>query len=1535
MMNRYQRMIVWLISLIPSLVMIVMGGGFVVRQANAVLNDVNWVLVSELQNQFGREVSVGRTTIRPFGTAVLEDVQIAAEKKLYQGKMLSIPRICIKYNLDSIFNGRGAGSVSRITVYQPTANIVRRKDGSINILDLVKKKTGPSGPPFTGEVEIQGANVLFTDYRAKTPQTPAITKISDLTGKVIASGQPVYQFSGTTKGADGRLNRAWIAGQYDGTRRTLDIDITGDGVDSAYWSSYFGIARFLKISQGVVNGSIGLHFDLTGKSGLSVGGVFKVSDAVVQLPMFNKPVKRVYGSVAVMSENVLVNCTGDIEGTKTHVTGSVNGFSSSKLDLVAESTSADYNGIMRSLKLPKSARMLRLNGAGPLKAGITGPTSDPVISVSGSVPGASILGYKAQNIRLAGVYRRDGIEFRSVNCNIMGGKVALEGTASLGKTQELSIRGCARKITLAKLPLPNNIKTSGVGNASFSIQGLLSKPQVVADASASDINVAGFKVNKVNARIKYDGKDFHVTRLRAVGGPAGSVALAGQLSTKSLQIYVKTDGADLGQLTGLLGLDGLKGTGYIRGWVKGTLSKPRFAGDAELFEGSFKEYPIDYARVSLSGDTSGVRISQAIARMYPAELKLSGQIGRLTAERIPFQLDGDVDRLTIKKLTDLLGRQIDLTGTISGSVDASGIYVKQAVTGKSHFIQLEANSSLKLEHATAYGLPVSEAQAQVGYLNDKLKVSNARLTSDEAVLDVSGQVALSTNELNFKANVAGLNLARIRDKIKDYAIVGGVMKADGTVTGTISNPSLSVQASVSGLSVNGRAFELAKIEGNYVDGNVASFNAELGRGKQSMTFSAANFNPRSNHLDSASGELKNVSLVDMRDILVESPYAASPRAAGLQKVLANVPRINSGDVNASFEVSGSLEKPSGNISLKAADVGLDIRKIESIQLEATAVDGLVTLKKAAAESQQAILTLKGSYSIPEGNVNLEVDASNFDLSTLSAWIGSKAPGGIMSVYADVKGSIDAPSIIASVDVLKPSYAGVVFDAFRLGKLDVKKDSIEISDVFLASGSHQAVASGKLPWSWDEFKIPTDKPIALTASIKEQSLSLIHSFTGGLFDKARTQGTIEGSLDVAGKISDPQLTGKFKVQNGTLAVRNFSNEFSNLNIDLGFDGNRITVNQLSADSSLGGNISVIPGGYITLGEIKSSKVDLQLAANGLIMGEKNLLGMKEDILTRLDAGIALTGSLAAPVIADRDIEKELTSKTRVKIPGGVTISSSKFVFAAPEGESKPMNLKFPVNPRFDVSLRVGTNVWIAPPSMAMRVLGSGSLSGELSAMKLAADLKIAEGTLKLASSRLRVNSGGEIKFVFAPPSPLDLGVDFKASTSTMAKDQFDKPQRYRIDIAVSGTVADLKVNLESTPSGLSNEKMLAALGKVEGLLQADTQAQLQKEIGSVLTAVGSSTLLAPIETLFADKLGFEQFSVDYNPERPLSLYVSKPLFNNVYLTYFRRLTSRLTGTNEDTSYEVSLGYRFSDRYSFIFRVDDKPSTALNAQYTIQF
>ncbi|MCL5103956.1 MAG: translocation/assembly module TamB, partial [Armatimonadetes bacterium] len=130
-----------------------------------------------------------------------------------------------------------------------------------------------------------------------------------------------------------------------------------------------------------------------------------------------------------------------------------------------------------------------------------------------------------------------------------------------------------------------------------------------------------------------------------------------------------------------------------------------------------------------------------------------------------------------------------------------------------------------------------------------------------------------------------------------------------------------------------------------------------------------------------------------------------------------------------------------------------------------------------------------------------------------------------------------------------------------------------------------------------------------------------------------------------------------------------------------------------------------------------------------------------------------------------------------------------------------------------------------------------------------------------------------------------------------------------------------------------EQMLAALGHVEGIF-AGGEAALQNELGNILTAVGSSTLFAPVETLFVEKFGFEQFSLEYGPTQPLALYVSRKLFNKVYVSYYGRLSSQYANVN-DVEYEVSVGYRFSDRYQFSVGVDNQETATVQTQYTGAF
>jgi hypothetical protein len=330
------------------------------------------------------------------------------------------------------------------------------------------------------------------------------------------------------------------------------------------------------------------------------------------------------------------------------------------------------------------------------------------------------------------------------------------------------------------------------------------------------------------------------------------------------------------------------------------------------------------------------------------------------------------------------------------------------------------------------------------------------------------------------------------------------------------------------------------------------------------------------------------------------------------------------------------------------------------------------------------------------------------------------------------------------------------------------------------------------------------------------------------------------------------------------------------------------------------------------------------ANGLSIIERNALGLQEDVSLQLDAGLSVTGDPRAPLVANANVGG---------VPGGITMHDARVAFVSSAiPERRPVAVPF-INPTFDVAIRIGENVVIAPPTMTLTVTGEGSVSGSLAQPIIALEMTIQEGSLRLAVSRLTVVTGGKLYVRYSPPQESEIRVDFQASTTVMAMNSLGQRERHVITVNVKGPVTNLEIDLSSTPADLSREQMLAALGHVSGIF-AGGEIGLQNELGNILTAVGTSTIFAPVESLFVEQLGFEQFSLEYSLGQPLAIYVSRRLWGNFFISYYGVLTSNFTSPN-DVAYLLGLGYRFGPKYQFTMFVDNMQNGSFQMQYTQAF
>jgi translocation and assembly module TamB len=1077
----------------------------------------------------------------------------------------------------------------------------------------------------------------------------------------------------------------------------------------------------------------------------------------------------------------------------------------------------------------------------------------------------------------------------------MGGQATMTGAVRLSDGARLKLAGRVNNLPLQCVPGIAGVTASGLADVTFAINGPSSSPVVTAGFNVGSGRVDKTRFSSASGEVTYTGNTVHVSRITVLDVFGGRVQARGSLSKSRIGIELAAEGIDLASAGKMARRPDIGGVGYFRGRVSGLLSNPGVTGVLEVFDGRYGKYQIDYLRAAVASDGRRVRVAAGTARLFPAELNFSGILQGLGTDRINVSAKGHVERLTVQQLAELLGRDYSASGAVVGDIQIDGVYARRSERPLSGLV---ASADLRVEDGMVFGYPISSAKAVAELRDGILTIPELSIVTQEAKLGVAGVYSLDTRAVEGNIHLSDLNLARISDRINAYVTLTGIASAQGTISGLLDAPSLSVGGKITGFTVNGISLDDAYWQADYFDGVVKSVEVGLRRGQQLYSLRVADYNIASNCLTAAVGVVRDALVPDLWDVLIRSPFLGTPEGAGLRQSLSRIPRLTSGVANCSIELRGCLANPDGLLSLTAENVGFDVQKVQRVELVASTKDGVVVLDKALASSGETSLIAVGNPLYANGNVQLDVSAQNLDLQRLRPWLGENTPSGLSSAEFSVTGDVRQPKVVGSIEVVNPSLHGAGFDRLRASRIEVKTDRVEFSDIILAVGKHQAVAQGYLPWDWSNYSVPEDKPLEFSARLNKQDLSIIGKFWK-LVETVRTTGDIEAQLDVQGTLAAPSMSGSFKVNKGTVALRGLTSDLTNIDVDIAFDGDKILVNQFTAQSSGGGSLVVQQGSYVTIGN--PGEFDVMVSASGLTVSEKNLLGFQEDVVLRVDAGLAIKGPLRSPIVAD----------ALGGVPG-LLIYDSRLAFLVPEAMPERKQTAFEINPSFNVSIKIGRDVIVAPPNVSLRVAGGGDLTGTLNSPVLKLAMRVDEGSIRLAASRLHVVPGGQIVATYAPPAEPEIRVDFTATSYVTALGPFNRRERYEIILGVSGLAKNMQISLTSKPGGLSREQMLASLGHIEGVFTSGEEG-LKQELGNLLTAVGASTLFAPIEALFVERLGFEQFTLEYSSISPLSLFFSTKLFGNFYMSYYQQLLASYANV-KDAAWEFRFGYRFKRFYS---------------------
>ncbi len=519
---------------------------------------------------------------------------------------------------------------------------------------------------------------------------------------------------------------------------------------------------------------------------------------------------------------------------------------------------------------------------------------------------------------------------------------------------------------------------------------------------------------------------------------------------------------------------------------------------------------------------------------------------------------------------------------------------------------------------------------------------------------------------------------------------------------------------------------------------------------------------------------------------------------GLQVSLKNARVQDVRAINADIAGSYSPEQvdfPTFRVTSSMGDVSAVI---------AARNDVLRVSEIAVRQGGRALLS--GSLSIPldlrtparpetlvPTNGPLFADLVSSDIAIGSLFPKGQAPGtGTARVSITARGTIDAPNarVIVTGSGLQAKAAATLAPASLEADFTLLGSQLSLKARVAQPSISPIEIAGDVPLPLAQIlhnrEVDPQSPIQLSIRVPSSSLVVVTRIVPAV---RFIQGTAEASIDVAGTIAKPVLSGDAAID--LAAVRMADPDMPSVNgfrADLAFAGNRLTFRQFGGNLS-GGRFDVTGG--VLFSDLVNPVIDLHFISHG------DLILRNEDVTVRADSDVRVSGPFAATTVS-----------------GDIGITKSRF-FKEIEilplelpGQPAPKPPTLPAaNPSLDIApfrdWKIALKIHTKDPFIIQGNLAQGAalidltLGGTGKAPTLDGTVRIENFVASLPFSKLNVTNG----FVyFTKDDPFIPQLNIQAASSL---------QDYNINVFIYGTATDPKTVMSSEPP-LPQEDIVALL-----------------------------------------------------------------------------------------------------------------------------
>ena len=1060
----------------------------------------------------------------------------------------------------------------------------------------------------------------------------------------------------------------------------------------------------------------------------------------------------------------------------------------------------------------------------------------------------------------------------------------LEFAGSLGHEVDIHLvsrnmedfRPALSLVTNPPARLPAQLDAGGIARVDAKIVGAMSAPNISGHLAVTKFRVEQRHFDQLvadvaasNARIAVDNANLQRDSLMAAF--QGAVGLNHWAIKPSAPVTANAS-IQNGNLLDVLAFTGrsdvpVNGDLSLQAHVSGTVGDPQGNATFQVSKGMAYGEPLDLVQGEVTYGGQKIAIPSLRIASGPAQANLNATFehppGVFSDGMIRIHLD--TNQIALAKLERLQKQPAELNGNIQVNLDAD-LALRQT-NGQSGLRLMTVNGT-----AAANGL--SRQGRSLGNVNARVQTSGSRVQFQLAsnfsgsTIDATGQTDLNRNyETTANLNIQNLP---IQDALaaagKGDVGATGLLSARGSVSGTISDPHVNFDATLSRAVLEHQPVDRLQGHLSYSNLMVELENATIQTGTSQISLSGSFSHP---HNDFSSGDLTlQAQSTQLQLAQIAYLQERKPGIAGtLQLSLNTSAKLNPTSAPARLSFS--------SLNVNASLTGLHAQNRDlggftaSLEGKGATVTGNVQ-SNLAQSSIKASLRAELTADYP---VTGQISFSDVHYANWAALFPTTTTqpnfDAVFAGSANVSGPILKPEKMtgnaeltqAELYAKGPNVTGP--SAGRLaGELALKNDGpvtfvvgqagVQIKQARWTGPSSQVSVSGNVAL----------RPVALNLSLNaDADLGLLHRIE----DDISSAGHVQVNASVKGPLKDPAINGRLELRDAAYQTSDMPNGISKANGVIVFGGTTASIQSLTAETG---------GGKLTFsGSV--SRFGGQTGYNLAVRANRVQIRTNSGASVGINADIKMNGNQQARVLSGTVTIRDVGFNPQSDVGTILAETANPPQSPAPPGG-------FLSGTRLDLSIRTAPGVSFQTAyTTDLEADADLTMRGTLANPGMLGRVDISSGNLVFFGTKYTLDTGS---VSFFNPAKIDPVLDLNLQTTVRG---------VQVTLSVTGPIANMNLAYQSDPPLQFSEIVgLLAAGRMptsDAVLlaqQPPTPPQTFQQMGE--SAILNKVVTTPVSGQLKRVFGVTELKID-------PTFTSGSELPQARLTLQQNITKQLTFT----------------------------------------